>query len=78
MAEGARQPADDLEAEPLPQRDGAHIGGDDEVELHGGIAGGRCVSQRMALATPRPAADAPVMNAALATWLPPPRWFGRM
>jgi len=33
--EGAGKAADDFEAEALPQADGALVGADDEIELHG-------------------------------------------
>lgn len=47
MPECFRQPADDLEPKPLPQRDGAGVGTHDEIELHGDVSGGCRVLQGM-------------------------------
>ncbi len=47
MAEGAGEAADDLELETLPEADGTLVRGHDEVELHGAIAAGGGVAERV-------------------------------
>lgn len=63
MVEGGGDGADDVEAQPLPQRDCSRIRAEHQVELHGAKVAFRGVFQRMqahGVATPRPAASVAV------------------